>query len=172
MVPSGKALLPARQGVLPVFRRLPLGGLLLWVLTAHASAAMLCLAFVTFAHGLPLGVWPSLAALVFNVVGNALLTLFNQKRHRGGDSTDLARLLYRPALVVGVLGWPWPSLRPCRSSCPRPEPGRGRGRLVEAGRSLLCSVEVASHAAAARAPGSWHGAFVQGQDVRRLAPTG
>jgi len=58
-------------GVLPVFRRLPLGSLLLWVLTFPASAAMLCLAFVIFVHGLPLGVWPPLPALLLNVVGNA-----------------------------------------------------------------------------------------------------
>lgn len=74
MVKSEGALLPARQDVLPVFQRLPLGGRLLWLLTRHVSAAMLCLAFVILAHGLPLSVWPPLVALLLNLSSSALLT--------------------------------------------------------------------------------------------------
>ena len=104
MVKSKEALLPARLGILPVFRRLPLGGLVLWLLTFHAGAAMLCLAGVIFAHSLPLSVWPPLAALLLNLASSAMLTLSSQEAQRGGDPADLARGLYRPALVVGVLG--------------------------------------------------------------------
>ena len=68
MVKSEDSLLPARQGAFPMLGRLPRGDRLLWLLTLHVSAAMLCLAFVIFAHGLPLGVWPPLVALVLNVV--------------------------------------------------------------------------------------------------------
>lgn len=104
MVKSENSLLPAHLGVLPVFRRLPPAGLLLWLLTFHVGAAMWCLAFVTFAHSLPLSVWPPLAALVLNLASSALLTLSSQQMHRGGDPANLAGGLYRPALVVGALG--------------------------------------------------------------------
>lgn len=104
MVKSEEVLLPTRLGVLPVFRRLALGGLVLGLLTFHVGAAMLVLAGVIFAHSLPLSVWPSLAALLLNLVSSAMLTSYSQEVHRGGDPTDLAQGLYRPALVVGVLG--------------------------------------------------------------------
>lgn len=104
MVKSKEVVLPARLGVLPVLRRLPRGGLVLGLFTFHVGAAMLCLAAVIFAHSLPLSVWPPLAALLLNLAASALLTLYSQEVHQGGDPADLARGLYRPALVVGALG--------------------------------------------------------------------
>lgn len=104
MVKSKEALLPARLGVLPVFRRLPRGGLVLGLLTFHVGAVMLVLVSVIVAYSLPLSVWPPLAALLLDRASSAMLTLYSQEAHRGGDPADLTRGLYRPAFVLGMLG--------------------------------------------------------------------
>ncbi|WP_216327904.1 hypothetical protein [Deinococcus aestuarii] len=104
MMQSKEPSLPARQSFLPVFRRLPRGGLLLWALTLHVGVAMLCLAFVIFAHGLPLSVWPSLVALLLNLASSAMLTIFSQEPHRDGEPAKEVRPLYRSAFLVGGLG--------------------------------------------------------------------
>lgn len=47
----------------------------MWLLTFHIGVALLCFACVIFAHGLPLGVWLPLVALLLNLVGSVMLTL-------------------------------------------------------------------------------------------------
>lgn len=104
MEKAKEPLLSARPSGLPHFRRLPLGGLLMSLLTLSVGAAMLCLAFVIFSHGLPLSVWLPLVAVLINLVSSAMFSIYGQGLQQGDDPAELGRILYRPAFIVGVVG--------------------------------------------------------------------